>query len=514
MSPTTHSTTHSRSGRPRILFASSGLIVVFSFLLETGLPVCAQSAATAVCLSVALWGQDSEGPNPLGDVARQTRADHASTSAEKSGKAQRLVDEMQQEQEAADDAPTGFKNYDAGEYRLLVPFPFTLEGRDDGGAVLMGSRLGITNTEVLAGTPVPIPPSLGENDLIRMANALASRNGSSGHCNATMLSTHKVFRCAWSGGPYLLGRQVVGSMVVVAASTSLIPVMCVSPDEMQCLSYSKTGYQTCDNPYPTWAEVQKTKAAISTRYRDELTTTQMCEQIIYPSIQLKEDIVVHPVSIPGKPLTEKKAIVTPVANQDGSVGSTPKESPLAELARQTRQASRQKPQATLDNTEGNPAPPGFQSFTLVYCPNLPCSEASVIVPQKTEVVSRNNGQYIFKTELDAESTMLYAGPADVSAPYRGMSDPDYIRIRDLAKTNGWSREQVDGVSTQDLDIQGKPALMTRFRYKRDQKRWWVGERALIGTGPTQFLLGCAAPEEHFADAEVLCTTLIDSLRLP
>ena len=62
--------------------------------------------------------------------------------------------------------------------------------------------------------------------------------------------------------------------------------------------------------------------------------------------------------------------------------------------------------------------------------------------------------------------------------------------------------------------------MTRFCFQRDQKRWWIGEcvliegRVLSGDKRAQFLLGCAAPEEHFADAEVLCTTLVNSLRLP
>jgi hypothetical protein len=57
--------------------------------------------------------------------------------------------------------------------------------------------------------------------------------------------------------------------------------------------------------------------------------------------------------------------------------------------------------------------------------------------------------------------------------------------------------------------------MTRFRYQRDQKNWWIGERALIEMrGGGQFLVGCSALEEHFADAESLCTTLVNSLRLP
>jgi hypothetical protein len=184
------------------------------------------------------------------------------------------------------------------------------------------------------------------------------------------------------------------------------------------------------------------------------------------------------------------------------------------LARETRQVRHGKALATLDNAEGSSAPRGFQSFSLQYCLRpQQCAEASVIIPEKAEVVSSVNGQHIFKAALDGDSVMLYAGPADVSAPYRSLTDPDYIRMRDLANTNGWSREKPDSVSTQDLTIEGRPALMTRFRYQRDQKKWWIGERVLIEDRGTQFLLGCTAPEEHFADAEALCTTLVNSLRL-
>jgi hypothetical protein len=464
-------------------------------------------------LSALAWAQDGSSPGgSLGDVARQTRAQHAADPGDKSGKAQGLVDEMQQEQEAAENAPLGFKNYNAGDYRLLVPFPFSLEGRDNGGAVLLGSRLGITNTEVLAGTPIPIPPHLDDHDLVNLARGLAGQHGQSANCSAIKLGERKAFRCAWNGSPYLLGHQVWGSMEFVVASSSLVPVMCVSPDEMQCLAHDQYGYQICNNRYPTWAEVQRTNAAIQIRFRDEATTAQMCDQIIYPSVQLKEDIVVHPVSI-----SEGKA---PVASrsvpEDRSVMASPEQGlSLAELARQTRQAPRTKAQATLDNAEGNSAPPGFQSFTLEYCQNpQQCSEASVVIPAKAEVMSRVNGQHIFKAALDGGPVMLYAGPADVNAPYRSLTDPDYIRMRDLANSNGWSREKPDSVSTQDLTIAGRPALMTRFRYQRDGKNWWIGERVLIENRGGQFLLGCTAPEPHFADAELLCTTLVNSLRVP
>lgn len=476
-------------------------------------------AGGIICLGAALMAQDSDQPNSLGDVARQTRAQHATSPAEKSGKAQDLVDEMQQEQEAADNAPTGFKNYNAGDYRLFVPFPYSLEGRDDGGAVLLGSRLGVTNTEVMAGTPVPIPPNLDDNDLLSAARQLASMHGQPGTCYAIKPSSRKKYRCSWQNSPVLLGHQVFGSMEVIVGSNSLVPVMCVSPDDVHqpCVVYDTYGHNTCsdrDRQLYGW-DHRKAQAAADASYKDERTTAQMCEEIIYPSIQLKEDIVVHPASI-SESKAPKPAVETTPLRENSAVEPEAQGPSLAELARQTRQAPHEKAQAKLDNAEGmSVAPAGYQSFILVYCLNpQQCSEASVVIPDKAEVVSRVNGQYIFKASLNGEPVMLYAGPADVNAPYRSLTDPDYIRMRDLANANGWSREKPDSASTQELTIEDRPALMTRFRYQRDQKRWWIGERVLIANQGSEFLLGCAAPEEHFADAEVLCTTLVHSLRLP
>ncbi|HSY91341.1 MAG TPA: hypothetical protein VK812_08210 [Candidatus Binatus sp.] len=485
------------------------------------------AAACITCLSAGVWAQDSEEPSSLGDVARQTRSQVATAAESKASKAQALVDEMQQEQEAAESAPTGFVNYNAGDYRLFVPFPFSLEGRENGGAVLLGSRLGASNTEVMAGTPMPIPADLSDKDLSDTARQLARAYSQSASCYAIKLGSHKAFRCGLNKA-FLLGREVSGSMEYVVASNSLIPVMCVSADDMRkCVTRSALGYQTCGNIYPTWEEVQKTKAAKQTQFHDQLSNAQVCDQIIYPSIQLKEDIVVHPVTIPeGKApaaagsAPEDRSVVaaTPGSTSQGQSSQTPSSTgpSLAELARQTRQAARGKPQAAIDNAEGTSmAPAGFESFVLQYCLNpQQCSEASILIPEKAEVVSRTNGQHIFKAVLDGEPIILYAGPADVNAPYRSLTDADYIRMRDLANSNGWSREKPDSVSTQDLTIDGKAALMTRFRYQRDQKHWWIGERVLIDNRGSQFLLGCTAPEEHFADAEVLCTTLVNSLRLP
>ncbi len=457
---------------------------------------------------------------PLGDVARQTRAQQSETNGQPS-KAQQLVDEMQRAQEEAQNAPTGFTTYDAGDYRLFVPFPYSLEGRENGGAVLLGSRLGVTNTEVMAGAPMAfpdrVPPSLlSDVELLNLVRQIAALHGQSPYCWAIKLRERKAFRCGWSNSPYLLGRQVWGTMEFIVASNSLIPVMCVSPDELlhqQCVVYDTWGNNTCNDRYRMLPDAQRTQAAADMRYRDEMTTAQLCDQIIYSSIQLKEDIVVHPATIPEGKSSKTASDRVP---QDTSVAAGAQSESLADLARQTRQVPRRPAQAKLDNAEGGSVPPaGFQSFAIQYCLNpRQCSEATVVIPDKAEVVSRVNGQHIFKSMLNGGAVMLYAGPADVNSPYRSMTDPDYIRMRDLANSNGWSREKADAVSTQELTIDGRHALMTRFRYQRDQKTWWIGERALIETQGSQFLVGCTAAEQHFADAEALCTTLVNSLRLP
>jgi hypothetical protein len=474
--------------------------------------------ATSIMLAAPFCvAQDPAPADSLGDLARQTRAQHGQDN--KSNKAQALVDEMQQEQEASDNAPLGFKSYDAGDYRVFVPYPYSLEGRDaGGGAILLGSRLGITNTEVVAGTPIPIPPGLNDPGLATWVRQVAQRYSQGTYCSPTILGTRKAFRCGVNKSS-LLGHDVWGTMEIVVASNNVIPIMCVSPDDLNnCVGYDTYGYHTCSKRYPTWQEVQREQAAVQTRFQDERTTAQMCDQIIYPSIQLKEDIVVHPAAI-----AEGKAQKTtgPVP-QDATVTASGTQGPsLAELARQTRQAPHGKAQATLDNAEGKSlAPAGFQAFVVEFCQNpQQCSEATVTIPEKAEVVSRINGQHIFKAVLNGDSVMLYAGPADVNNPYRSMTDHDYIRIRDVANSNGWSREKADGVSTQELTVDGHPALMTRFRYQRDSQSWWIGERALIQVKRSpydagyQFLVGCTAPEERFADAEALCTTLVNSLRL-
>jgi hypothetical protein len=43
---------------------------------------------------------------------------------------------------------------------------------------------------------------------------------------------------------------------------------------------------------------------------------------------------------------------------------------------------------------------------------------------------------------------------------------------------------------------------------------WMGKRAEVDSNGVHLVVGCMGPREHFADADAVCSGLIDSLRLP
>jgi len=454
----------------------------------------------------------SDQTDSLVDAARQARAQRQAHENTGSSQAQQVADELSGDQNDGG-APEGFKTYKAGDYWLLLPFPYRLEGQENGSAVLMASPPGGASTEVLAGNPVPVPANLSDNDLLNRVQELAGRQGSDPSCSAIQLGSHKAFRCSFSGSLHLLGREVSGTMEVVATSNSLIPVLCDRPTQSQCGPNDFPADHACAGQNPGSNAIPASNAGSETRAGNEKNTAQICDEIVYPSVQLKEDLVGHAATIVDRTLATNPAVTIP---QDTVAVAGEQSVSLGELARQTRKAVSDQAQAQADHPDAAVVvPPGFQSFSVQFClrPES-CGEALVVIPEKSEITSHVNGQYIFKTTQDGSLVMLYAGPADVNAPYRSMTDPDFIRMRDLANANASSHEKTDGVSTQEMTIEGLSAFTTRFRYQRDQNTWWIGERTLIDKDGAPFLLGCTASEEHAAAADTLCTTLVNSLRFP
>jgi hypothetical protein len=472
-------------------------------------------------LGEAAWTQDSPNPNSLGDLARQTRSQKQSAGG--NNKAQELVDQMEQEQEASENAPPGFKTYNAGDYRLWVPFPYELEGRDNRGTVLAGSRLGVTNTEVMAGNPVPIPANLSDGDLYNVIRALGQQYAGSPGCSPIKAGERQAYRCTLANIS-LLNHAVWGTMAFVVGSNSVVPVMCVSPDEMnEHLVYG--------NPKSTYQQKQAAFAHQAQRFRDATTTLQVCDQIVYPSIRLKEDYLSPALasvnSGKAKPATEAKttlgavpgaAVAAPqsvTADNGLPSGGVPS---LAELARQKKQASTQTPKAkvAVDSTgDSGLAPPGFKPQSFYYCKGMGvCWNGSAFVPMNAQLLNSDFSQYVFEVSLGGDKLLLYLGPAAINGQGRMSTDPNLVRWGEMSDPEGWvARGRVQAVTHDEATVDGKPAILTHFELKKHDLIW-AGRRAMVTNHEVEVLAGCMTPKNRFADADEICSVLIDSVRLP
>ena len=499
----------------------------------------AWAALLVPCMLAASFPLRAQDASPsLGDVARQSRSQRQQAD-NTPGKAQELADQLQQEQEESENAPVGYKTYNAGDYRLWVPFPYEVEGRDQIGTVLAGSRVGVTNTEVMAGNPLAFPSNLDEGterNLVSQVARLYSQNAS---CGPIKLGERRAYRCGLDKAN-LMGAEVWGTMVFVIASGSVIPVMCVSPDDLrQCVGHDKFGYHTCGNKNPTWDEVQKAQAAVQTRYQDERTTAQVCDQLIYPSIRLREDYATRAFSAaasskntdhraadhPGaeQPAAAKAAAKLPatgsapaIAKSDAAQTGAPPS--LAEVVRQSKEAAANQPKAkvTLDATDGGGIPPaGFKSDTFSYCRSRDfCWHAYVFLPANAVRLKDYAPEFVFEAPLQKDTVLLFAGQAQMSAANRGSKDPTLALWVEINATEGSSAlSNLQAATRDEATIAGMPGFLTHFEIKRNDTIW-VGVRANVVSRGVELLVGCMAPKTRFGDADEDCSTLIDSLRLP
>jgi hypothetical protein len=483
-----------------------------------------RAVVVLACLSVAGWAQDSgDQGSSLADLARQARAQKQSAQTPGSvSKAQELASQLEQEQEESENAPVGFKTYNAGDYKLWVPFPYEIEGRDQVGTVLAGSRVGVTNTEIVVGNPLPFPANLDEGterSLLSQVAGLYSQNPS---CGPFKLGEHRAYRCGLDRA-YLMGTEVWGTMVFVIASGSVIPVMCVSPHESnQCVSHDQFGYHNC--PYQTNAQIQA-------RQQEERTSSQACDQLIYPSIRLREDYAPRSLSAaassksmdhpgadqPGaaKAAVKPPAVGGPQAVAKSGAAATPS---LAEVVRQSKEASANHPKAkvTLDATDGGGIPPaGFKSETFSYCaaPNF-CWHAYVFLPVTAARLDYYAPEFVFEVPFDKDTVLLFAGQAQMSAANRGSKDPTLALWREINATEGSvANSDLQAATRDEATVAGKSGFLTHFEIKRNDVTW-VGVRANVVSRGVELMVGCLAPQKRFGDADEDCSMLIDSLRLP
>jgi hypothetical protein len=481
----------------------------------------------AVCVLAASLPMRAQDASPsLGDVARQSRSQRQQADSTPS-KAQELADQLQQEQEESENAPVGYKTYNAGDYRLWVPFPYEVEGRDQIGTVLAGSRVGVTTTQVMAGNPLAFPENLDEGTERNLFTQVARLYSQYPSCAPIKLGERRAYRCALQGA-YLMGDLVSGTMVFLIGSGTVIPVMCVSPVNQQCVSHDRFGYHTCDNQNPTSGEVQKTTAEIQTKYQEQRTSAQVCDQVIYPSIRLREDYAPRSFSAPSskgtdQPGAAKAAAKLPAtggpqttARSDATqAGAAPS---LADVVRQAKAAAANQPKAkvTLDATDGAGLPPGgFKSGTFSYCDSRSfCWHAYVFLPENAVQLKYYAPEFVFEVPFDKDRVLLFAGQAQLYPASRGSNDPTLALWAEInSGSSPYPQASLQAATRDEATIAGKPGFLMHFEIRRNDLIW-IGVRANVVSRGVELMVGCLAPKTRFGDADQDCSTLIDSLRLP
>src|SRR5208282_2651768 len=144
-------TSKSEGMNPQMVRRAHGWAISAPFLLGLFLVVAA---------IVPLQAQDG---SSLADIARQARAQRQAQGqpVADTSRAQQVADELSEDSND-NGAPGGFKTFNAGDYKLFVPAPYKVEGRDDAGVVLSGPYVGSKRSFVLVGAP--IVAHFGNND--------------------------------------------------------------------------------------------------------------------------------------------------------------------------------------------------------------------------------------------------------------------------------------------------------------------------------------------------------------
>jgi hypothetical protein len=223
--------------------------------------------------------QNAPGPS-LGDLARQARAQKQAGQDDAAPKAQQLADEMQEEQEDKGSAAAGLKTYNAGDYKLQIPAPFTIAGNDASGIVLNAAPLGASRPMVVVGNPVLFSGSNSDEAFQDFAARITGTYAPSTGCTKITVGGHGTYQCGLSKAN-LLGHVVSGNAVFVRGAKSIFPVLCVATTE----SWVRDVYND-----PRSNSVQKSRALKGVQQQDVSVRNiwQTCDAIIQ-SIQLKED---------------------------------------------------------------------------------------------------------------------------------------------------------------------------------------------------------------------------------
>lgn len=438
----------------------------------------------------------------LADVARQLRA-QKQAQPQAANQAQRVADQLSDEQNDGG-APGGFKTYNAGDYKLWVPAPYSVEGHDDAGVVLSGPMVGVKRPVVLVGTAIAAHWQNDDAAFQDTATQFSRLYAQSANCEKTSIGSHATYRCALAAAN-LLGNQVSGNAVFVLGSSNIYPVFCVVPTESRARDI-------LNNPRANYNLKASAREALNREEADSRKVWEQCDTV-FQSIRLNAATTQRSAQTGG-------AATGPDTVQPGKSSSASATGP-ANAGPSSLPGTRPRPtQAAILSTSAEQPPAstgsaGYKTQPFHYC-NGPqqCWDASVLVPADAQLISSDCKRYVFETKVQGAAFLLLAGPARDDCDGSGPSGPDLVRWKQLVAAES---ERAPGtastISSQQTKLGGKPAVITTIGFKKGLADW-MGKRAEVESNGIQVVVGCMAPRENFADGDAICSALLGSLRLP
>jgi len=447
--------------------------------------------ASTFVLAIGLAANAQQGGS-LADTARQIRTQKQGQS-QTQGQAQQFADELSEDQ-SDNGAPGGFKTYNAGGYKVWVPAPYHMDGNDAAGPVLSGPMNNGRHLMVLLGTPVVAHFENNDTAFQETALKFAHLYADQANCTKGTVAGHDAYQCGLAVAN-LLGQRVTGNAVFVRSLGNIYPVFCVTPSD----SNSRDFINTTPTYYnKAWAEKSLQKET------EDIKKTLLGCDTVFQSVHIPEGISAQKSAAniaSAAPVPPSRPDAGPATIAGSSDGTT-------EAAHGSLPTSMQTPMGASGSL-----PPGVKVQAFTYCATArDCFDASVLVPTDAQLLSSDCKQYVFETKIQGQAFLLLAGTNSCAG--RNPNDANLVRWNQLVLPE---TQRAPGtastVTTLQGTVDGKPAVITTMRFKKGLE-YWMGKRAEVDSNGVQLVVGCMGPREHFADADSVCSALIDSLRLP
>jgi hypothetical protein len=471
--------------------------------MHGGLSAKLATAVMAVAFSAFVVSAASGQSEPsLGDVARKSRAQQASTPA--NSEANRLAAELQQEQEDRGTVPTGFESYRAEGYYVAVPAPFSIVGRDDTGVLLATAEISGVTTKVFAAKPIDFSGRLSEVEFQDLASRFWSPHGFL-TCTPAKPSIRD-HSCEANGN--LFGYTFIGRARFIESDNRMIPVICFATEiELEPVDVSKRRL-TLDQRKAigaAWLRNNARRDATAGNY-------QLCDTVM-DSIRAKASWA------PQAPVARaSSAVLVPAAGQEASSSGAS----LGEIARVTRKETTQQGKARIAvEAQGSMdiAPPGFVAHTNTQCEGV-CWQESFLVPEKARHVKGGASENVYVVPLeDGSPVAIFFGHTQIRGGYS-----EFFKAQGVAETWFHAGNEKWGAATHMTRmLNGRQVDVSRARLTSKMDTWTeeivVAEPNDFGDtyrsdngNDTGFNFGCIFREERLAEGEDLCASVWESWR--